>query len=160
MLARFTKNSPAAAADMLTCIRTDGSSTWHEMPRQGILPHDAFHFVVESTLGWHDAFFGQVAAGRSLTDVMKKLHGGSATWTKNTQALQSESVIECLEAEQWGGPSDPAEFAQRIVRTSRRHGVPPPDITAEEVERIRIALREFGAVWRPLPPGGSVERTF
>lgn len=160
MLARFTKGLPAATGDMLTCVRTDGSTTWHEMPRQGILPHDAFHFVVESTLDWHDGFFGHVARGRSLADTTEKLHGRSPEWSKNTQALQAEALIECLEAEQWSGAAGPAEFAESLIRNCRRRGVPPPDITAEELERVRTALREFGAAWRPLSPGASLERTF
>ena len=63
MLVRFTKRAPAAAADSIVCVRPDGSMTSGGMARQGILPHEAFHFVVESTLGWHDAFFGHVARG-------------------------------------------------------------------------------------------------
>ena len=32
-------------------MRRDGSTTGCAMPRQGILPHDLVHYVVESTLG-------------------------------------------------------------------------------------------------------------
>ena len=47
MLVRFIKNAPIAKADTLTCVRADGSTTRGEMPRQGILPHDAFHFEAQ-----------------------------------------------------------------------------------------------------------------
>ena len=160
MLVRFTKNSPAARADTLTCIRPDGTSTHGEMPRQGILPHDAFHFVVETTLGWRDAFFGQVAHDATLNQIAAKLHGEKIEWSKHTQALHSESLVECLQAEQWGGAADPATFAETLVVTCRRRGVPPPEITAEELAAVRAALREFGAAWRPLTPGQMIERTF
>lgn len=130
------------------------------MSRPGILPHDAFHFVVETTLAWHDAMFGHVARGGSLEDVSAKLHGNSPGWSKITQALQTEALIECLQAGQWGGATDPAEFAQKLIAGCRRRGVVPPDITPEELERVRLALREFGAAWRPLAPGASLERTF
>jgi hypothetical protein len=160
MLVRFTKGATAAKADLLTCVRPDGTLTWGDMPRQGILPHDAFHFVVETTLGWHDAFFGQVVRGAELNQVTAKLHGEKAEWSKITQALQCESLVECLQAEQWGGAVDPATFAETLVVTCRRRGVPPPEITAEELAAVRIALRDFGAAWRPLAPGQSLERTF
>jgi hypothetical protein len=160
MLVRFTKNPPAAKADTLTCVRPDGTSTTGAMPRQGILPHDAFHFVVETTLGWRDAFFGHIARGGSLDHVTTRLHGERIDWTKLTQALQAESLVECLQAEQWGGAADPALFAETLIVTCRRRGVPPPDITADELEAVRAALREFGAAWRPLGPGQSLERTF
>lgn len=160
MLVRFTKNAPAASADALACVQTDGSVTAGEMPRQGILPHLAFHFVVETTLGWRDAFFGQVALGAALDHVARRLHGEKGEWSKNTQALQSESLVECLQAEQWGGAADPATFAETLVAACRRRGVPPPDITNEKLVAVRTALREFGAAWRPLGPGASLERTF
>jgi hypothetical protein len=160
MLVRFTKNPAAAKFDLLTCVRPNGTTTMGEMPRQGILPHDAFHFVVETTLGWHDAFFGQIARGASLDEVMAKLHGERVEWSKLAQALQAESLVECLQAEQWGGAADPALFAETLVVTCRRRGVPPPDITADELEAVRLALREFGAAWRPLTPGQALERTF
>lgn len=160
MHVRFTKQPPAAAADSIACVRPDGSTTVGEMRRQGILPHEAFHFVVESALAWHDGFFGHVARGDSIVQVTARLHARSGEWTKNTQGLQAESLIECLQGEQWGGAADPAEFAARLVTTCRRWGVPPPDITAEELEKVRTALREFGAAWRPLGAGQSLERTF
>jgi hypothetical protein len=160
VLVRFTKASSAAQADTITCVRPDGSTTTLEMPRQGILPHDAFHFVVETTLSWHDGLFGQVGRGAALEDIVEKLHRQSGAWSKITQALQTEALVDCLQAEQWGGASDPATFAEKLVLACRRRAVVPPDITAEEVERLRAALREFGAAWRPLPPGGSLERTF
>ena len=160
MLVRFTKTSASAREDEIACIRPTGLTTSAPLPRQGILPRLAFHFVVETTLGWHDAVFGRLAAGASFETLATALHTSRSDRRKNTQALQCLALIECLEAEQWGGACDPAEFAQRLLRACRRRAVPPPDITAEELERVRVALRNFGAAWRPLAAGGSLERTF
>lgn len=160
MLVRFAKNPPASLVDTLTCVRPDGTTTTADMRRLGVLPHEAIHFVLESALGWHDAFFGQVARGLSLQQATLKLHREDGGWTKNTQAQQSEALVECLASEQWAGGSDPASFAQKLIASCRRRGVLPPDITAEEIDDIRRALREFGAAWRPLLPGRSLERTF
>lgn len=160
MLVRFTKNTAAARADEIVCVRPDGLATSAPLPRQGILPRLAFHFVVETTLGWHDAVFGRIARGSSFEFVDETLHAPSASRRQNTQALQCLALIECLEVEQWGGAADPAEFAQRLLKDCRHRAVPPPDITADELERVRLALREFGAAWRPLAPGASLERTF
>jgi hypothetical protein len=157
---RFTKSPPAARADRLVCTRPDGTTVSADLPRQGILPHLAFHFVVESTLAWHDALFGRVAVGGALEPDATGLHGAAGQAGKNVQARQCEALVECLEANQWGGTPDPAEFAQRLVRACRTRAVVPPDITAEEVEAVRLALRDFGAAWRPLNPGQALERTF
>lgn len=160
MLVRFSKLPAGAAADTLTCVRPDGTSTTAAMTRQGVLPHEAIHFVVENSLRWHDAFFGVVARGSTLAEATAKLHGARIEWAKLTQGLQTEALVECLQAEQWAGASDPAAFAEKLVTTCRRHGVAPPEITADEVDGLRLALREFGAAWRPLASGAALERTF
>jgi hypothetical protein len=160
MLVRFTKNTPSAPADTLVCERPDGSTVQGAMPRQGILPHDAFHFVVETTLGWRDAFFGHIAAGAAHDSLPSWGHGPQRSLPKNSQVLAAAALVECLEATQWGGAPDPAVFAKTLAAACRRRRVPPPDISAEALARVRLALREFGAAWRPLTPGQSLERTF
>ena len=97
---------------------------------------------------------------RRSSDLRLKLHGTPAERGKLTQALQCEALIECFEAEQWGGGGDPAAFAEHLIANCRRVNVPPPDITADELDAVCTALREFGAAWRPLTPGQSLERTF
>jgi hypothetical protein len=160
MLVRFTKGAVVAKADTLTCVRDDGSVTTGPMPRQGILPHDAFHFVVESTLGWREAFFGQVARGVALDQIAAKKAGRKTDWAPLTQALQSESLVECLQAEQWGGAAAPGLFFETLAVTCRRRGVAPPVLSEGELTNIRTALRDFGAAWRPLRPTESLERNF
>lgn len=159
MLVRFTKGPVAARADVLTCVRPDGSTTTSQMERQGILPHEAIHFVVESVLGWHDALFGALARGAAL-EAAPRTPGRQHEWKVDTQGRQAESLVECLEAEQWGGANDPVTFAEMLVLACRRRGAPPPDITPEEIDLVRSKLREFGAAWRPLAPGAWIERTF
>ena len=160
MLVRFIKNSPSDTTDVLTCVYPDGTSTSMPMMRQGVLPHEAFHFVVEKTLGWRDAFFGQVSHSARLAEITAKLHDPKIDRAKNTQAVQSEALVECLQTEQWGGSVDPAGFALNLLTSCRRRGVPPPDITADELAAVRSALREFGAAWRPLLAYSALERTF
>jgi len=160
MLVRFLKHPPASKADRLTCVRDDGTSTSGDLPRQGILPHDAFHFVVETTLGWREAFFGQVARGVSLDHLTTKLHGAKVDWSKNVPALQAESLVECLQAEQWGGAADPAIFQETLAVTCRRRHVPPPAVSAARLALVKAALRAFGAEWRALNPGQTLERKF
>lgn len=160
MRVRFTKGPVAAKADRLTCEREDGTSTTGGMPRQGILPHDAIHYVVESTLGWRDAFFGRVARGLALEPAARNAPGAPVDWATAPEALQSESLVECLQAEQWGGAADPETFLATLAVTCSRRGVAPPALTSDDLRRVRQALREFGAAWRPLPAGGTLERTF
>lgn len=156
MIVRFTKNTPSSPADTLSCTRPDGTVTVGDLPRQGILPRDAFHFVVETTLSWRDAFFGQIAGGAAHAT----LRDTKPARAKNIGALQCAALVECLEATQWGGAPDPAAFAKTLAAACRRRRVPPPAISTADLARVRLALREFGAAWRPLNPGQSLELTF
>ena len=160
MVVRFTKGPVAAKSDRLTCQRDDGTTTCGELPRQGILPHDAIHFVVESILGWRDAYFGHVARGTELNPADWHRAAAMPGWGTEVQALQSESLVECLQAEQWGGATGPDTFRETLAITCARRHVAPPALDVADLHRLRKALREFGAAWRPLPPGGSLERTF
>ena len=160
MLVRFIKNAPSASADALTCLRADSSRTSGEMPKQAILPHAAFHFVIEITLGWRDRFFGQIADGADFASVTAKFQSAKKSPAKILRLRQSEALVACLAAEQWGGASEPAVFAIKLAAACKKERVPALALTPDELARVRTALREFGAAWRPLTPGQTLERTF
>ena len=160
MLVRFTKNAPSAHADALTCLRADNTCTSGEMPKQAILPHAAFHFVIETTLAWRDGFFGQIAEGADFAGVMATFPAAKKSPAKIPRLRQSEALVACLAAEQWGGASEPAAFAVKLAAACKKERVPALALTPDELTRVRTALREFGAAWRPLNPGQSLERTF
>ena len=44
------KKGPRDKADLLRFVRRDGSTSQCALPRQGTLPHDLIHYVVESRL--------------------------------------------------------------------------------------------------------------
>ena len=160
MLVRFTKSAPTEPADRITCIRADGTVTSAGLPRQGILPHDGFHFVIETTLGWPDAFFGAVAGGAELDRVTSALHDPTAKTAVSVRARQSEALVACLQANQWGGATEATQFKKELAAACRRRGVKAPPLTAPTLTALREAIRAFGAAWRPLNPGQSLERTF
>jgi len=167
MLVRFTKGPPAARTDALTCLRPDGSELKHLMPRQGVLPREAVHFVIETTLGWNDGLFGRVRDGAAITDLLPDPGASKATAprvqktdTTHLRLLQGQALAECLQAEQWSGPTAAPDFLRNLAKACRPHRVPPPELTPPQLERLRIALREFGAAWRPLVPGAGIERRF
>ncbi len=160
MLVRFTKNTPSDSADALMCLRKDDTRTKGKMPKQAILPHVAFHFVIETTLGWSDGFFGQIADGADFASVTAKFQTAKKSPVKIPRLRQCEALVACLAAEQWGGASEPAAFAVKLAAACKKERVPTLPLTPEELTRVRTALREFGAAWRPLSPGHSLERRF
>ncbi len=162
MIVRFTKALPAAEADSVSYLRDDRTTCTQPMPRQGILPRAAVHYVLETTLGWADAIYGQIARGGCLADLagVTAVPEPERTKTAPAAVLQSHALADCLQADQWGGASDPATFTLNLANACRRLGASTPEISAQHLEHVRVGLREFGAQWRPLASGGTVERTF
>ncbi|MCX7593072.1 MAG: hypothetical protein N2235_04800 [Fischerella sp.] len=54
----FTKHQ--GKQDWMERRRDDGTSTRCPMPKQGILPHDFVHYVVEDTLNLRRGFYGMM----------------------------------------------------------------------------------------------------
>ncbi|NBQ57097.1 MAG: hypothetical protein EBU32_01605 [Opitutaceae bacterium] len=160
MLVCFTKNTPSDSADALTCLRKDGTRAKGEMPKQAILPNAAFHFVIETTLAWRDGFFGQIADGADFASVTAKFQTAKKSPAKIPRLRQIEALVACLAAEQWGGASEPAAFAVKLAAACKKERVPTLALTPDELTRVRVTLREFGAAWRPLTPGQTLERKF
>jgi hypothetical protein len=159
MLVRFTKAATATAQDALSCVLPDGRTTSHPLPRQGVLSHEAIRFVVETALAIRDGVFARVAEGDSFAGALAGLDETPPT-AALTPAIQAEVLVGELEREQWSGGSELTAFGKNYARAARARGVAPRPLTREELVRLRQALREFGAAWRPLAPGASLERTF
>lgn len=95
--------------DQLRCLRSDGSTTGTMMPRQGVLPHDLIHYVVELALGYQHGFLGMVAAGADIGFAMEQSHSYDKP-TLAQQATHAEAIVESLQAQLWSGAFDQAMF--------------------------------------------------
>ncbi len=156
MTLRFLKGAPAARRDELVVETAAGATRTCDLPRQGVLPRLAVHFVVESTLGWrHGAISALQDPSRALNPAGVPLLGAA-----DTDRPAADALVESLEAEQWAGASTFARFQARLEQTCAQSGAPVPAINAEQLTALRLALREFGAAWRPLLPGARLELTF
>lgn len=144
MLLRFTKAEPGVRADALTCVIEANRAITMALPRQGVLPREAIRYVVETTLGWADGWLAELA-------------DNAARKRASRRAVQSDVVAECLQSEQWGGATAPEVFIAKVNAACTKRRIEPPALTAEQVARLRTKVREFGAAWRPLPPGGVLE---
>lgn len=140
MIVRFVKNPPAAPADTLVCLR-DNTPEWQcDLARAGVLPVLAVRYVIESTLGWSDGWFGTLAA-KGQPDAT------------TPQARQGELLARLLQAEQWGGATSPDTFRQKLAAACAADGLPSPALTDDRLATLRTGLRAFGAAWRPLVAG-------
>jgi hypothetical protein len=128
---RLSKNDKQ---DRLRYVRANGSETISPMPRQGILPHDLVHFVVESTLPLRHGFLGLVAEGAEAAFVMQAVHD-KAYPDVETEAVQAEAVVEALQSQLWNGGFDRAMFDEGVRGACAARGKPAIDLAGVDPER-------------------------
>ena len=164
MVIRFKKgkNQSKHKPDTLTCIRDDGSITWTHLHR-GFVQHDFAHYVVETTLGFENAFFGLVAKGYDIP-------GFSAPKSERPfdiprEAIDTEPIVALLQADLLEGSGYSGDIAPKasigLRSIFRDHSASlPVGITDEQLEGMRQKLRALLERWRGLQPGASMTLQF
>lgn len=151
-----TRGARTDKLDRLRCVRRDGSATECALPRQGILPHDLIHYVVESTLGWRHAFYGMIAAGADIGPAMEQAHDhGNAALAD--QAIQAEGIVESLQAQLWTGAFDAAMFEDGVRTTCASRGCAMPVLAAGCGQALFDAVLALDARWQGVPWHGTLE---
>ncbi len=119
MIIRF-KKSPPNKPHALSCIRSDGSTTWTRL--RVPVQHDLIHYVVETTLGLRDSFYGLLARGVNITDFEKPK--AERTFDLTDEAVHTEYIVSLFQM----------ELPKR--RTVRRFQCPAAgDVRAEQIFR-------------------------
>lgn len=152
---RFKKCS--GRYDAMTCDRLDGSSIRCPMPKQGILPHDVVHFVVEDTLDLRQGFYGLIAAGINFPTGEPPWNADEFDLPDLTEALQAESLVECFQAELWSGSTEHKSFREILQITCAQRKVEAPLLTDNQIEDVRSRLQSFTETWNALPVGSSID---
>jgi hypothetical protein len=142
---------------VLTCIRADGSSTWHRL--HPVFPwHDLAHYAVETTLGLRDGFLGLVARGWDLSAFEKpEARRGlpaEAVWVEFVVGLLLAEVSDGREA---SGDEFRATLEKAIAGKLEAPRGAPSD---EEIARIRAMILELHGRFAALPPGQTLELLF
>ena len=134
--------------------------------RDGRLPHDLAHFVVEKELGLDSGFWGGIAQGRlfrgaeivSGPPLHKRLTSPRQTRTRPGPAIEAEVLVRIYVAI-WTGEAV-REYgsvrayldAQPAPRTRSR----AEEIHPETIDRVCKALDVIDAQWGKLSPGGEL----
>ena len=150
--------------DGIRITRADGSVASTRFPKKGPFPHDLVHVAVEDALGLRRAFWGMIAGGRHPEDIaaLASALGHSSAGKAHVpdpsiiELIQAERLVECFEAEIWGGPAsleDLQSIADAAFSTSL---VPRVVLSTEGVGAIRARLAAMQADWNSLPPGGTL----
>lgn len=147
--------------DQIAITRADGSRAATTFPKKGPVPHDAVHWFVERELGLADGFWGMVAGGKhpeEIAEIAKAAGHASAKRAGVPDAaivelLQAERLVECFEADLWGGGSAAEDLVGLAEIACGYSHVPLPALDAAAVERIRDRLGQFAREWIAAPQG-------
>jgi hypothetical protein len=154
------KLGKADKLDRLRYVRADGSSTETAMPRQGTLPHDLIHYVVESGLGLKNGFTGLVARGANATFAMESTHDPEGR-NVDTEAIQVEGIVEALQTQLWSGQFDMDDFAEGVRTACLMRERPTFDaIDAQAGQRLFDQALALNAQWMAVPFHGALTLEF
>jgi hypothetical protein len=161
---RATFVRSAGERDRIYVTRSDGSEVSWPFPTYGDgLPHDLVHLVVEACCGLRGGFWGRVDSGADPGRVNAEANraGGQGKYAAFGPDQADLQVAETLAGAPWRleGASH-EQITASISAQCDRLGVPVPDLSAEQTQRIRSALVKLKRRWRGLGPKGSLSLTF
>jgi hypothetical protein len=140
---------------VLTCVRSDGSSTTADLG-PGLPGHDLAHFVVERAFHLKEGFFGNVVRGYSLQalgekDVIKSL--GPESWKAEILARALGSLAT--------GACTSGQFVELINTELAPSGAAPLEaLEAGEIDALLAELRALLDRYAALGNGESLRLTF
>ena len=147
---RLTFTKGRGKFDRLDIVTLHGPLTPIECPKQGIIPHDMVHFIVEAEVATC-GFLGGIAAGGD---------GGFAAGVDNPHHRAIERLVETVQAEAWsGGPVPDAEFIALYQVTCDARGDAPLALDAATIAAIRARIADLTTQWQAVPVGGSLSLT-
>lgn len=157
MVIRFKKgkNQWKHKPDTLTCVRDDGSITWTHIHR-GFVHHDFAHYVVETTLGFKNAFFGLVAKGHDIPDFNEPK--AKRPFEIPKEAMDTEPIVALLQVDSPNIP-DPQD-ANSDGLFQEHSATLSVDVTDEQLEVMRQKLQALLQQWGDLQPGESMTLQF
>ena len=145
----------------LSCTRADGTTTWQrqEGAQATFFPkHDLTHYAVETALGHREGFYGLVSAGWDFSDF-------GSPWPRGrlpVEASISEMIVGLFDLERGIGERVSAdEVNQKLAEYAVENGLPrSPELTEEDLARVRAKRAELFEQWDALPPGEALEIPF
>jgi hypothetical protein len=146
--------------DRLRALRSDSSFSDVMMPRQGILPHDLLHALVESRLAMSDGFLGLVFKGADIAFTEQSFRDYIDP-IKHFEVAQAESVVESLQAQLWSGVFDAELFLAGVQGACAMRGVPEPNFKGVDVQTdLFDAAQQLNAEWQLVPAHAEFTLSF
>jgi hypothetical protein len=167
------------APSVLTFVRADGSRTSSAIgPHDGYGPvHDLTHYVVESVFGFARAFLGLCAEGWTIQDferdAVKKMPPEAAVAEFLAGAISAMEMMDRYDSVEdvnwsiaqasagWKAGDRTKAWGEMGAFIERwRAGEAPVEITAEQYDAVRHALRRLRTEWNDVPFAGTMRLVF
>jgi hypothetical protein len=133
---RLTFTKRGGKYDDLVIERADRAADIIQCPKQGIIPHDMVHYAVEGVLS-HRGFLGLVADGEAA----------AYTTTGGDSEEAIERLVECFQAEMWGGRVSAEDLLATYEHACESRGHAAVPVSAEDITAIRGRLDELSEQW-------------
>ncbi len=126
-------------------VMKDGAWEATDCPKQAPIPHDMFHYAVETVLA-RRGFIHRRASGE----------GAGFRMETSTESEGVERLVETMQADSWSGRPDASEVIDLFHTTCEARGDKPFPLTSEDIQAIREAIDELSARWVAVPIGGRM----
>ena len=142
----------------LSCTRKDGSETWSKI-HPGLAIHDLIHYVVETSLGFHNAFYGLLAQGYNIEDFdLPRIERPSALLPKNLpfEAIYTEFLVGLFQMELLNDEYYPNfnGLLKDIYEEKDLKGFRP--LAPEQITNIRLKIKELNQSWKTISYGEAL----
>ena len=155
MIIRLSKGNNKQ--DTLTCVRTDGSTTWTNL-HPNMFQHDLMHYAVETTLGLQNSFFGQVASGIDINEFNKPTN--QRGFKIPVEAIQTEYIVGLVQVELSDGAVF-EDFNDQLQKSLATKNIPIPEqLTNANLDKIRTKFKQLLRQLVGLKPGDYLELAF
>lgn len=117
-------------------------------PKQPPIPHDMFHYAVETVLA-RRGFLHRRADGE----------GGGFQMSPDDISETIERLVETMQADTWSGRPDPAEAIELFRVACLARGNDPMPLSAEDIYAIRASIDDLADRWAQAPVGARMTLT-
>ena len=117
-----------------------------ENPKQGIIPHDLVHAIIESTLGV-----------RGFTDLIFDGQKPEFAMKVDGEAWLAESMVEAIQGMLWSGTLDHKQFTDWVATICSQRNVPSVEISGEEFFELELKIDEMTQKWKCLEVDSALE---
>lgn len=140
----FQKNS--SKTDGVEFIADGKTIALLDNPKQGILPHDLIHALVETQLDLR-GFISLVFEGQNPAFAMQA----------DGEAWLAEAMVEAIQGMLWSGRLDLEQFNEWVRSICEQRQVATVVTSPEQFSALSARLKETTERWLVLAPGQSLE---